>query len=399
MIIEIQKANGGLSQSIDYNYRKVVVDYNYDKVEADKGRVIFSNNITSEGDTYITKEMYKAALEPYLKANIRTENTVFHASINPVPGTQFSDELIAKVAAEYMEKMGYGRQPYVVFRHNDIDRVHYHIISIRVGRNGKKINDSYERLHSTSLSRELEKKYHLATHLSGDYSQRESATQDIRTVLSMATEYNLENVSQLRCLLEAYGITLDHYQTHRGSNMGYVSLYGSKPIELSEIGVDIDKMVDGCRRNASLNKGQKARLRGYISSAMRYARDEKQLLSMLEKNGISLHLIRNADERVTGVIVIDHQNRAVVKGSSLGKEFSANIVNQWCQDHSSDFDDILAVATYATTPSTIDDRPINIDEWIHPGHISTVEDEYLQELAERKRNKRKKKKKTPKQKI
>lgn len=397
MIIEIQKANGGLSQSIDYNYRKVVVDYNYDKVEADKGRVIFSNNITSEGDTYITKEMYKAALEPYLKANIRTENTVFHASVNPVPGSQFSDELIAKVAAEYMEKMGYGRQPYIVFRHNDIDRVHYHIISIRVGRNGKKINDSYERYRSATLSRELEHKYHIASHLQTNGHPSASATEDIRTIISFVREYSLENISQLRCVIESFGVTLDHYQTHLSNNTGYLSIYGSKPVPVKDLGVNLDDILRHCRANQSLNKGQKARLRGYISSALRYARDEKQLLSMLEKNGISLHLIRNADERVTGVIVIDHQNRAVVKGSSLGKEFSANIINQWCQNHSSDFDDIIAAAPSPQVKQPGDAPEIfRIQEWIHIDAV-TAEDEYLKTLSERKRtSKRKKKTSLPK---
>ena len=43
-----------------------------------------------------------------------------------------------------MEALGYGKQPYIVFKHNDIAREHIHIISLRVDGDGRKINDKFE---------------------------------------------------------------------------------------------------------------------------------------------------------------------------------------------------------------------------------------------------------------
>ncbi len=68
---------------------------------------------------------------PCLHANRRTKNTVFHTSLNPAPEDKLTDEQLREIASEYMERMGYGRQPYIVFKHRDIDREHLHIVSQR----------------------------------------------------------------------------------------------------------------------------------------------------------------------------------------------------------------------------------------------------------------------------
>ena len=58
-----------------------------------------------------------------------------------------------------MERMGYGNQPYIVFKHKDIERQHLHIVSLRVDELGRKINDSREYDRSMSVLRESDRKY------------------------------------------------------------------------------------------------------------------------------------------------------------------------------------------------------------------------------------------------
>ena len=60
-----------------------------------------------------------------------------------------------------MEALGYGKQPYIVFKHNDIAREHIHIVSLRVDGDGRKINDKFESRRSKKITDALEKKYHL----------------------------------------------------------------------------------------------------------------------------------------------------------------------------------------------------------------------------------------------
>lgn len=97
------------------------------------------------------------------RANIRTDNLSFQLSINPNPdidSEELSDQEAIELATEIMEKMGYGKQPYVIYKHFDIKRAHYHVVSCRVDANGKKINDKFEKRRLEKIIKRFENKYH-----------------------------------------------------------------------------------------------------------------------------------------------------------------------------------------------------------------------------------------------
>ena len=53
---------------------------------------------------------------------------------------------IRKELDRLMEHLGYGSQPYLISRHADIDRIHFHIVSTRIDKqSGKKIKDNFEK--------------------------------------------------------------------------------------------------------------------------------------------------------------------------------------------------------------------------------------------------------------
>ncbi|MCS3335591.1 relaxase/mobilization nuclease domain-containing protein [Bacteroides xylanisolvens] len=62
-----------------------------------------------------------------------------------------TDEQLTAIGQEYMEKMGYGNQPYIIYRHEDIGRPHIHIVSLRIDEQGKKIKDYKEWQRSTAV--------------------------------------------------------------------------------------------------------------------------------------------------------------------------------------------------------------------------------------------------------
>ena len=70
-------------------------------------------------------------------------------------GEEAENDFYRELAARYMKGMGYGSQPYIVYKHEDIERTHIHIISIRVDRNRRKINDSNEKLRSERVRKEI----------------------------------------------------------------------------------------------------------------------------------------------------------------------------------------------------------------------------------------------------
>jgi hypothetical protein len=101
------------------------------------------------------------SFEPYLLANKRTEKPVLHISINPDPKDKLSDEQLSEIAQTYMQKMGYGDQPFIVYKHEDIERRHIHVVSLRVDEDGRKIDHNFERKRSMDICRNLEQQYGL----------------------------------------------------------------------------------------------------------------------------------------------------------------------------------------------------------------------------------------------
>jgi len=135
--------------------------YNHSKVFQDNGKILHMNNMLETPDGNYTTGQLLASFVPNLAANKNTEKTAIHISLNPDPRDIVSDEDFINIANEYMTKMGYGNQPYVVFKHNDIDRTHIHIVSTTVDENGIKISDVFEKKRSMEICRQIEKKHHL----------------------------------------------------------------------------------------------------------------------------------------------------------------------------------------------------------------------------------------------
>lgn len=118
-----------------------------------------SNRMFESEDGNFSIRRCMECFDMHLPADLKTEKPIIHISLNPHPDDVLSDSQLADIAKEYMDKLGYGNQPYMVYKHEDIARHHIHIVSIRVDDTGKKINDKFEHIRSKQITRELEQKY------------------------------------------------------------------------------------------------------------------------------------------------------------------------------------------------------------------------------------------------
>ena len=194
--------------------------YNQNKVDADHAKVIFTNRMIEPADGNFNIQGCLQSFEPYILANKRTEKPVFHVSINPDPKDVLTDEQLSEIAQEYMQKMGYGDQPFIVYKHEDIERKHIHIVSLRVDENGKKINDRFEHLRSMDICRELEQKYSL---IPADQKQRQEGLplkpvkydsgdvkhQIANVIRSVARDYHFLSLKEYRALLTLYNTGIE----------------------------------------------------------------------------------------------------------------------------------------------------------------------------------------------
>lgn len=96
--------------------------YNQCKVDRGKGAVLATSNIREPADGRFGVAALADELLRWMPSHVRTEKPVVHISLNPDPEDRLSDDELTDIAAEYMEGMGWGGQPYVVYKHTDIDR-------------------------------------------------------------------------------------------------------------------------------------------------------------------------------------------------------------------------------------------------------------------------------------
>lgn len=132
--------------------------YNYGKVAAGTAEILSGNRMISDRLGLPGTDIRLALLsfENYLLANRNTEKPVLHIALSPAPEDRLTDVQLEELAARYMEKMGYGDQPYIVYRHGDTHNTHIHIVSVCVDGEGRKISDAYEHRRSMAACRELE---------------------------------------------------------------------------------------------------------------------------------------------------------------------------------------------------------------------------------------------------
>ena len=135
--------------------------YNFKKVEKGEASVLLAAELYQNKEGRYTMEEVFADMQALIPKKCRTKKTVFHCSLNPHPDEKLSDEQLVQIAKEYMKALGYGKQPYIVFKHNDISREHIHIVSLRVDCRGRKINDKFEKRRSKQITDALERKFGL----------------------------------------------------------------------------------------------------------------------------------------------------------------------------------------------------------------------------------------------
>lgn len=151
MIAKIS-SSANLAGALGYNFKKVV--------SGDASVLLAEGLYANPGGSYTMEEVL-SDMQAAIPKKCRTKNVVFHCSLNPHPDEKLSDEQLTQIAQEYMQTLGYGEQPYIVFKHHDIEREHIHIVSLRVNSAGEKINDKFENRRSKRITDHLEHKYGL----------------------------------------------------------------------------------------------------------------------------------------------------------------------------------------------------------------------------------------------
>ncbi len=328
--------------------------YNGEKVNEGEGKLLASNKIFDNGTGGIDIARAMADFQRYLPERMRTEKHVMHISLNPHPDDKLTDTELADIAREYMEKIGYGEQPFVVFKHEDISRQHLHIVSIRVGKDGKRLNNDYIHRRSKRATDVLEKQYNL--HPSGSRRQRleqgalhkvnaaeGNVKRQVGNVLKqLSGNYRFQSLGEYRALLSLYNITVEEARgevggrEYRGLVYSATDEKGDKvgnPLKASRFGkyAGYDAFDKRCATSKTEieNKDLGKYTKGKVFAAMHQARSRKELVAVLKTKGVDVVFRETDTGRIYGATFIDHNTGCVLNGSRMGKELSANALEQW----------------------------------------------------------------------
>lgn len=326
--------------------------YNFKKVEHNEASVLCVNDLREAFDGTYRMDKVLSDMQKAIPEKCRTKKTVFHCSLNPHPDEKLSDELLAQIAKEYMEALGYGKQPYIVFKHNDIAREHIHIVSLRVDSNRRKINDKFEGKRSKLITDALERKYNLIPSSKVDEkavtetpkvdtTKGNIKAQVASVVRIVLKHYRFCSLGELNAILSVYNLAIEEVKTEfRGKKydgLVYVPTDDkgdkvSTPIHASDIG-------RGVGYTAVQNRIQKSKqgikplipaVREKVLLVMRTSpQTEEALRQRLEEQGLRTVVRKNESGRIYGITFIADKEGVALNGSRLGKGYAANAFNAY----------------------------------------------------------------------
>ncbi|MDE3744049.1 relaxase/mobilization nuclease domain-containing protein [Maribacter polysaccharolyticus] len=265
------------------------VSYNEDKINEGKSEGLVAENFIFPEGMKPSKADYINYLKYHSSTNDRVKAKQFHAVIS-AKGQEHSPQELVGYAKKYLNEMGYGKNPYLIYFHNDTDNNHVHMVSTRIGPDGKKIDDSFEKLKSQEILRGFGVEY----------------GKNIPSDIDWAKGYGISTHGQFITLLESKGI-------NSSIKDDQLNIYfkGTTHTKLALVDIPLIK------ESKSL-EGKRIKTKEKIKKYSRSMELPELKQYLHGKMGMELvtHTAKGKDAPY-GYTLIDHREKTVFKGSEL----------------------------------------------------------------------------------
>ena len=321
--------------------------YNSEKINREEGRLLGANKIILPADGQIDIGRIAENFREFMPMMGRTKKPALHISLNPHPDDKLTDQDFEILAREYLEKLGFGEQPFIIYKHEDIDRHHIHIVTVNVNEQGKRLNQDFLFRRSKKITTELEEKYNLHK------AQREKITPDMpikkvdssgdikrqvaNTVKMVGMRYKFQTLGEYNAVLSLYNIRCEQTDGRVNGREYHGLVYFAtddkdkviaNPFKASRLGKFASRTAVEGRFERAKEKIDVSPTRNRIADVLARATDKDDFTTKLKDCGIDV-VFRYTDEgRIYGVTFIDHNTMTVLNGSRLDKQFSANALNE-----------------------------------------------------------------------
>ncbi len=336
-----------------------ILNYNENKVKAGIAECIGQGNYPVDVQEMSFK-MKAFRLQKQLELNTNVSRNSVHISLNFDPSeANISKEKLLAIASVYMEKIGFGAQPYLVYQHHDAGHPHIHLVSVKVRSDGSRIDmHNIGKNQSETARRKIESEFGLVVAQGRQVMQsrtpeplviskvqygKTESKKAIQAVLKGALEnYKYASLPELNAVLALYNVLADrgseHSRTFKSNGLVYRILDQSGrpagvPVKASDFFEKPTlKTLEGkFKANKIKRIPLQSRIKNIIDLELKAAPlSVEGLQKALQKQGIHLAIRKNNEGLIYGLTYVDHKTGAVFNGSALGKAYSAKSVQQRC---------------------------------------------------------------------
>ncbi len=336
-----------------------IVNYNENKVKEGIAKCISAANYPMDADKLSFKNklnrlLYQAAL------NTNVSRNSVHVSLNFEPSENHTKEKLEAIANTYMERIGFGNQPYLVYQHHDAGHPHIHIVSIKVREDGSRIDtQNIGKNQSEKARKEIEKEFDLVKAEDSkrlkqyqlkplnaekiQYGKSETKRAILNVLNEVLHSYKYASIPELNVILKQFNVMADrgseNSRIYKKNGLTYrlLDVKGNKvgvPIKASDFynKPTLKFLEERFVVSEKERQPHKVRVKNAIDLLL-----IKQpgigldgLIKDLEKESIQIVLRQNKEGIIYGITYIDHRTKSVFNGSSLGKPYSANGIQERC---------------------------------------------------------------------
>ena len=340
MVVKIMASSPTMRSALEYNDKKV---------SQGDAQVIHTANIDADLKTF------HDTIRRYEKRNFSSKELSFHMSVNPSQSDGMSEEKVKELISDIMEGLGYAKQPYAVYRHDDIDRRHYHVVSIRTDSNGRKIPSRQENRRCLLLQETLSMKYGFVVgcttnerldrtlgHVSKFTLGKADTAVQIDSIIRQCCSYRFTSFNQFNFLLKTYGVSVTEVSkvptrmVFRGlDNKGKAC---TTAISRQDLSFDPVRMYDARVRECVRTKAYygTADLSELCYHCLVESNSQRHFRAMMAAENVDVKIIRNSDGLISRVMFVDHETKSVhnlsdLKDVSLSDFRNAESLGQWAQ--------------------------------------------------------------------
>lgn len=327
---------------------KAALNYNEKKVQQGNAVCLEATNFLSEAHQMNFHQKLKV-FDQHNRLNERAKTNTMHISLNFDPKEKLSYQKLTAIAHEYMQRIGFYDQPFLVYRHFDAAHPHLHIVSTIIRANGDRINThNIGRNQSEMARKEIERYHNLIPAKKGEQNRQNIIPVNIekaiygkhqtrRAISNVAGEvfskYKYKSLAEFNAVLQQFNVIAD-----RGRQEGRIYKHGGLIYRLldkngNKIGVPIKasllagkqtlKKLEEKFEKCTKSHRERIETKSKIDAAFH---NVNGTLSILEKKlsdlQINAVLRRNPEGRIYGITFVDNNNKCVFNGSELGKGYS-----------------------------------------------------------------------------